>query len=81
MGHSEAYLLDLDLLAFNSLVETQSRLDAISKIEAAYTAMIAAQATEKTMKDWIVRWREIAGDDAQASDDQERFKATFGGGI
>ncbi len=45
-------IADLDILTFNALLSSVIRVSTNQKIEHGWTAMIAAQGSEKSMKDW-----------------------------
>ena len=83
-GHSEEWLLDLDLLQFIALSQRQSRINATLQIDTAIGMHIASQGDSKAMKKWIEEKQTAA--DPQAADnlaaaDTKKFLAKFGSGF
>lgn len=52
---------ELDILTFNALLSSVIRVTYNQRTEAAWTAMIAAQGTQKSMKDWVKGWARLMG--------------------
>ena len=81
-GFELPYVLDLDLLSFDSLVASFNRVIMTEKIEGAWTSMIAAQASSKDMKKWTKRWEQaISAPGKVDKTDETKFLSKFGGGI
>lgn len=60
-GMDLATIGNLDILTFNALLTSVLRITYNQRTEAAWTAMIAAQGTQKSMKDWVKPWAKIGG--------------------
>jgi hypothetical protein len=53
------YVLDMDLLSFVSLSESNARVEAVDKVESAWTAFCAAQGSGENMKDRLARFMDL----------------------
>lgn len=71
----------LDLLTFNALLTSAMRVTYNQRTEAAWTAMIAAQGTQKSMAKWVKGWQKATGQDRQRKAGITEFLRDFGGGI
>ncbi len=79
-GFDLDYVLDLDLLSFDSLVSSLDRAICFEKNEAAWTSLLAAQGGSKDMKKWAKRW-DVQPRDPASQNDLGRFLTKFGGGF
>ena len=70
---------DLDILTFNALLTSVLRVTYSQRTEAAWTAMIAAQGTQKSMKDWVKPWSKVGGKEQKGN--LAGFLALVGKGI
>jgi len=77
-GFELGFVLDLDMARFNAAVESVLRLKYRDKTEDAWTAMIAAQGEQKTMKKLVKAWTPVTGEHV---DDQAEFLKRVGGGF
>lgn len=75
---SEKRILGLSFEQFRSLFESCERLDATEKKLNAWTMMIAAQASGKSMEKWATRWDAIL---EGRHDDAAKLIQRFGSGI
>lgn len=84
-GFSLDYLLDIDLISFDCIVSSYTRISASDKIESAWTGMLSAQGGHKEMKAWIKPWEASArgpsGYNGQSSDDMDKIRKELGGGF
>ena len=60
-GCDPEWMLDLDMLAFNSLVETAMRLHSQQLLDDAYTARLVAHDDGKVFKEHIDSLKKLAG--------------------
>lgn len=75
-------VLDLTTLEFNRLLESTMRLVYSERIEAAWTAMIAAQGKDKeAMEQWVEPWNQIVNPEHTPANDMEKFISDFGAGM
>lgn len=78
-GMSLTAVADLDILTFNALLSSVIRVTYNQRTEQAWTAMIAAQGTQKSMKAWVKGWDQARGQKTKG--DITDFLKKFGGGF
>lgn len=71
----------LDVLTFNALLASVIRVTYTHKTEAAWTAMAAAQGTQKGMQERVSRWSKIINRGREKKNDITAFLRDFGKGI
>lgn len=73
-------IADLDILTFNALLSSVIRVSMNQKIESAWTAMVAAQGTQKSMKEWTKGlWKAANPEQAETKNDIKAFLKDLGG--
>lgn len=84
-GWSLETILDFDIETFNELLESVLRNEYHQKTEAAWTMMVAAQGSQKSMKQWVGQWSKILRGGASQKDQQagnlDDFLKLFGSGF
>lgn len=70
----------MDMLAFDAQVKSSMRVNALEKIESAYTGMVAAQGDQKAMKALTKPWLKLLSSSGGKKTSKD-FLARFGGGI
>ena len=79
-GMSLESIGDLDMLTFNALLTSVLRVTYSQRTEAAWTAQIAAQGTQKAMRGWVKPWGRV-GRPAEKKNDISAFLAVVGKGF
>lgn len=87
-GWSLDDILDFDIETFNELLESVLRNEYHQKTEKAWTDMIAAQSSTKTMSKWVGQWakalrggQESSDKDQQAAGNLDDFLKLVGSGF
>jgi hypothetical protein len=74
-------IAQLDLLTFDALLSSVMRVTYTQRTEQAWTAMVAAQGTQKSMEGWLKRWAKITKMDKETKKGLAEFLGEFGGGF
>lgn len=63
MGQDVTRVMDLDVLQFNALVDTMTRISYREKEQDAWTALVTSQGSENDLVRMINSWRKAIGGD------------------
>lgn len=69
---------DLDILTFNALLSSVIRTTYNQRTEAAWTAMIAAQGTQRSMQKWVKAWEKAVTGGGETKGDLGAFLKQVG---